>query len=109
MTSAPADDAAQPPAPPALTPPGVTFSVYSYGFRFLREELDLLTDIFAQNGGATPSHAHLNRIAAAMSASPARLAEPPHPVRAKQIKVLCDAALVRKCRHPLMQSASDLV
>jgi hypothetical protein len=82
------DTAARPPAPPALMP-GVTFSVYSYGFRFLKEELDVLTDIFAQNGGATPSHAELHRIAAAMSATPARLAEPPHPVREKQIKVRC--------------------
>ena len=86
-TSALAHDAAEPPAPPALAPPRVTFSVYSYGFRFLREELEVLTDLFAQHGGATPSHAQLDRIAASMSASPARTAEPPHPVRAKQIKV----------------------
>lgn len=80
------DTSAQPLAAPALAP-GVTFSVYSYGFRFLKEELDVLTDIFEQNSGATPSHAELHRIAAAISATPARLAEPPHPVREKQIKV----------------------
>ena len=74
-------DAAQLPAQPA-----VAFSVYRYGFRFLSEELDVLQDIFARNGGATPSHENLRRIAAAMSASPARLAEPPHPVQEKQIK-----------------------
>ena len=90
------DTAAQPPLLHALVPPGVTFSVYSYGFRFLKEELDVLTGIFAQNGGATPSHAELHRIAAAMSATPARLAEPPHPVKEKQIKVrrlACASAL----------------
>ena len=67
-------------------PPAVVFSVYNYGFRFLPDELELLESVFAQNGGATPSQDHLHRIAAAMSASPVRLAEPPHPVREKQIK-----------------------
>ena len=67
-------------------PAQVVFSVYNYGFRFLPDELELLESMFAQNGGATPSHDHLRRIAAAMSASPVRLAEPPHPVREKQIK-----------------------
>ena len=67
--------------------PAVVFSVYNYGFRFMREELDVLEGIFAQNGGATPAHDDLQRIAAAMSAAPVRLAEPPHPVREKQIKV----------------------
>ena len=70
----------------ATQPHAVVFSVYNYGFRFLREELDLLEDVFQQNGGATPSHGDLRRIAAAMSAAPVRLAEPPHPVREKQIK-----------------------
>ena len=70
----------------ATQAPAVVFSVYNYGFRFLREELDALEEIFARNRGATPAHTHLQCIAASMSAAPVRLAEPPHPVREKQIK-----------------------
>ena len=81
------DEAKEATQPQPPQPPAVVFSVYNYGFRFMREELDVLEDIFAQNGGATPAAHDLQRIATAMSAAPVRLAKPPHPVREKQIKV----------------------
>ena len=73
--------------PGAASPPLLAFSNYRYGFRFMPAELALLERMFAASGGATPARADLHRLAAALSSSPARLQEPPHPVSDRQIKV----------------------
>jgi hypothetical protein len=62
------------------------FSCYRYGFRFMASELALLERCFACTGGATPCRADLQRLAATLSAAPARAVEPPHPVSDKQVK-----------------------
>jgi hypothetical protein len=75
---------AQQQAEQAQQPP--VFSCYRYGFRFMASELALLERCFACTGGATPCRADLLRLAATLSAAPARTVAPPHPVSDKQVK-----------------------